>query len=114
MRRKPSRSRHATGSLHRGQPERRARVYLARILLLLVVLAIVVLPGCGPEGSPPLPAVPCAPGAVCAALVVPDCATPPGLTTPPVAPKLLQALPDSIVPAAGGGLLPGMGSVSAT
>ena len=40
--------------------------------------------------------------------------TPAGLTTPPAAPKLLQALPESIVPAADGGLLPGRGSVSAT
>ena len=114
MRRKPERSRHAPGSPHHGQPERRPRAYLARLLLPLLVFGIVVLPGCGPEGPPPLPGVPCAPGAVCPALVVPDCGTPPGLTTPPVAPKPLQALPDSLVPAVGGGLLPGKGRVSAT
>ncbi|MEO5730730.1 MAG: SpvB/TcaC N-terminal domain-containing protein, partial [Byssovorax sp.] len=83
-------------------------------MLLLFVLAIVVLPGCGPKSPPPPPAVPCAPGAVCPVLVVPDCATPSGLTTPPAAPRPLQALPDSIVPTTGGGLLPGMGNVSAT
>ncbi|MEO5730463.1 MAG: hypothetical protein ABI134_04620, partial [Byssovorax sp.] len=80
----------------------------------MLVLGIVVLPGCGPKGQPPPSADPCPPGTVCPALVVTDCSTPPGLTTPPVAPRLLQALPDSIVPAVGGGLLPGMGSVSAT
>ncbi|MEO7595032.1 MAG: SpvB/TcaC N-terminal domain-containing protein, partial [Byssovorax sp.] len=114
MRRKPARSQHATASTHRGEPERRPRPYLARLLFPLLVLAIVLLPSCGPK-SPPLPTgVPCAPGAVCPALVVPDCSTVPGLTTPPAAPRPLQALPDSIVPATGGGLLPGMGSVSAT
>ena len=97
----------------RGQRGCPPRALLARALLLLFVLGIVVLPGCGPENQP-LPDAPCPPGTGCPALVVPDCSTPPGLTTPPVAPRPLQALPDSIVPAADGGLLPGSGSVSAT
>jgi hypothetical protein len=112
MRQTPARSQRV--STRGDQPKRRPCAYLAHLLFPLLVLGIIVLPGCGPQTSPPLPAVPCAPGAVCPALVVPDCATPSGLTTPPVAPRLLQALPDSIVPAADGGFLPGMGSVSAT
>ena len=114
MIRKPSISAHAAGFSRRGQRGLRPRAPLARILLLLLALVLAVLPGCGPSSSPQPPAVPCAPGAVCSALVVPDCATPPGLTTPPAAPRPLQALPDSLVPAAAGGLLPGRGGVSAT
>src|SRR5690348_17132806 len=98
----------------RGQGGRSPRCFIARAVLLLFVLGIAVLPGCGPSGSPPPPAGPCAPGTVCATLVVPDCTSPPGLTTPPAAPRPLQALPDSLVPAADGGVLPGKGSVSAT
>ena len=114
MIRKPSTPRRAPGFSERGQRGHRPRAHLARFLLSLFVVAIVVLPGCGPSNTPPPPAGPCAPGTVCSALVVPDCTTPPGLTTPPAAPRPLQALPDSIVPAADGGLLPGRGSVSAT
>jgi hypothetical protein len=111
---KPSTPRRAAGFSRRGQRGHRPPALLARILLPLLVLAIVLLPGCGPGSTPPPPAGSCAPGTVCSALVVPDCTTPPGLTTPPAAPRPLQALPDSLVPASDGGLLPGSGSVSAT
>src|SRR5690348_2439866 len=111
MIRKPSTSRRAPGFSERDQQAHRPRARIARLLLPLLVVAIIVLPGCGPSNPPP-PAGPCAPGTVCSALVVPDCTTPPGLTTPPAAPRPLHALPDSIVPAADGGLLPGRGSVS--
>jgi Salmonella virulence plasmid 65kDa B protein len=114
MIRKPSRPCRAAGFSKRGQRGHRPWAYLARVLLLLLALVIVVLPGCGPSSSPPPPAVPCAPGAVCSGLVVSDCAAPPGLTTPPAAPKPLQAQPDAVVRAVDGGLLAGMGSVSAT
>src|SRR5512132_3386174 len=114
MIRKPSTPRRAPGFSERGHRRHRPRAHLARLLLPLLILAIVVLPGCGPSNPPPPPAGPCAPGTVCSALVVPDCTSPPGLTTPPAAPRPLQALPDSLVPAKGGGLLPGRGSVSAT
>ena len=114
MSRKPSTPRRAADFSKRGQRGHRTPALLARILLPLLVLAIVVLPGCGPSNTPPPPAGSCAPGTVCSALVVPDCTTPPGLTTPPAAPKPLHALPDSILVAKGGGLLPGSGSVSAT
>ncbi len=53
---------------------------LARLLLPLLILVIVVLPGCGPSTTPPPPSGPCTPGTVCSALVVPDCTTPPGLS----------------------------------
>src|SRR5512132_799283 len=98
MIRKPSTPRRAAGFSTRAPRGHRPRALLARILFPLLVVAIVVLPGCGPK-SPPPPAGPCAPGTVCSALVVPDCTTPPGLTTPPVAPRPLQAPPDSLVPA---------------
>ena len=68
MIRKPSTPRRAAGFSKRGQRGHRPRAYLARILLPLLVVAIVVLPGCGPSSPPPPPVVPCAPGTVCSAL----------------------------------------------
>jgi hypothetical protein len=48
-------------------------------------------------------------------LVVPDCDTPPGLTTPPSALVPLVALPNAVVSAADAGqILPGAGNVSST
>ncbi len=89
------------------------RARLARALFPFLILTLILLPGfarsapCQPGtlGCPPLPPT----------LVVPECSIPPGLTTPPVAPRPLQALPFPIVRATDGGqLLPGMGLVSPT
>ncbi|MEO5727904.1 MAG: SpvB/TcaC N-terminal domain-containing protein, partial [Byssovorax sp.] len=91
----------------------RPRAQLARSLLSLLILTIIVLPGFAfgalcPPGNLDCPAPP-------PVLIVSDCSTPPGLTTPPEAPSVLHALPDPIVPAAAGGqLLPGTSRVSAT
>ena len=98
--------------LRRAPKVERPRARLARALFPLLILTLILLPGF-------------AHGALCppwlenchgqTQLDVPDCSTPPGLTTPPVAPRPLQALPDPVVRATTGGqLLPGMGSVSAT
>ena len=96
----------------RGRKARRPRAHLARALLPLLVTIIIVLPGLAASA----PCVPGSPG--CAeppVLVVPDCYTPPGLTTPPSALVPLLELRNAIVPADDAGqILPGVGSVSST
>ena len=104
----PSAAVHAT----REPRTRRPRALLARSLFPFLVLTTILLPGFA-SGSP------CSPGDLeCSdpppELVVPDCYAPPGHATPPAALAPLVALPDSIVPATVGQVLPGAGSVSAT
>ena len=95
-----------------GRKARHPRALLTRALLPLLILAIIVLPGLA-AGSPCVPGSMGCPGP--AVLVVPDCYTAPGLTTPPSPVVPLSELKNAIVPADDAGqILPGAGSVSST